>query len=255
FGGGRIVDAAKMAAKKSNIPFISVPTAISHDGIASNRAVLEIYSAPAVMPTGILVDSDIIIKSPYRLTAAGFGDMVSKLTAVEDWELSNDEIGEYISEYAATINRTAADLVIRSAKSIKNLEKKGLENLIEALVFSGIAMAIAGSSRPASGSEHMFSHALKELYPKKTSLHGEECAVGSILCSYLHNMDWPRIVEALKVVGAPTNNEELKIPREIIIKALSEAKNIRKDRYTILDYKDIDEKKAEIAAKETGVIE
>ncbi len=116
-------------------------------------------------------------------------------------------------------------------------------------------MAIAGSSRPASGSEHMFSHALKEFYPQKTSLHGEECAVGSILCSYLHNMDWPRIVEALKVVGAPTNNEELKIPREIIIKALSEAKNIRKDRYTILDYKDIDEKKAEIAAKETGVIE
>jgi glycerol-1-phosphate dehydrogenase [NAD(P)+] len=180
--------------------------------------------------------------------------MVAKLTAIEDWELSHEQTGEYISEYAAALNRTAADLVISSARSIKNLEKKGLKNLIEALVFSGIAVSIAGSSRPASGSEHLFSHALKILYPEKTSLHGEECAVGSIVCSYLHNMDWPRIIEALKIIGAPTNNEELKIPRDILIKALSEAKNIRNDRYTILDYKDIDEKKAEIAAKETGVI-
>ena len=254
-GGGRIIDAAKIAAKRNNLSFISIPTAISHDGIASNRAVIkDTYSIPAVMPTGIVIDTDIIIKSPYRLTASGCGDVIAKLTAVEDWKLSNEKTGEYFSEYAATINKTSADLIIKSAKSIRNLENRGLRNLIEALVFSGVSMSIAGSSRPASGSEHLFSHALKILYPNKTSLHGEECGVGSILCSYLHEMNWQRIVKALKTIGAPTNNEELNIPKKIIIKALSKAKDIRADRYTILNYKDIDEKRAEKAAKETGVI-
>lgn len=254
-GGGRVIDAAKLAAKRNNIPFISVPTAISHDGIASNRAVIkDTYSIPAVMPSGIVIDTDVIIKSPYRLTASGCGDIIAKLTAIEDWKLSHEKTGEYISEYAAAINKTSADLIIKSASSIRKLESKGLRNLIEALVFSGISMSIAGSSRPASGSEHLFSHALKILYPNKTSLHGEECGVGSILCSYLHNMNWQRIVKALKNIGAPTNSEELKIPEKVIIKALSKAKNIRNDRYTILNYKNVDEKKATKAAKETGVI-
>ena len=187
-GGGRSIDAAKMAAKKNNVPFISFPTAISHDGIASDRAVIDVYSVPAVMPTAIVIDTDIIAKSPYRLIASGCGDAIAKFTAVADWELSHEKTGEYISEYAASINKTSAYLIMKSAKSIREMEKKGLRNLIEALVFSGVSMSIAGSSRPASGSEHLFSHALKEIYPEKTSLHGEECGLGTILCSYLHGM-------------------------------------------------------------------
>lgn len=254
-GGGKAIDAAKMAAKQHNVPFISIPTAMSHDGIASNRAVVDdTYSIPAVMPTGIVIDTDIIMKSPYRLTASGCGDTIAKLTAVEDWKLANREKGEYISEYAANINKTSAELIIKSAKSIRKLESRGLRNLIEALVFSGISMSIAGSSRPASGSEHLFSHALKILYPNKTSLHGEECGVGTILCSYLHGMNWERIAAALKTIGAPTNSEELGIPKEILIKALSKAKTIRDDRFTILNYKCVDIKKAELAAKATGTI-
>jgi len=253
-GGGRSIDIAKMAAKTNNIPFISIPTAISHDGIASNRAVIETYSIPAVIPTAIIIDTDIVMKSPYRLTAAGCGDMIAKLTAVADWELSNKRTGEYISEYVAEANKASANLIIKSAESIRKLETKGLRSLIESLVFSGISMSIAGSSRPASGSEHLFSHALKLMYPDKTSLHGEECGLGTILCSYFHEMDWQRIVNALKTIGAPTNSQELGIPDEFIVKALSKAKDVRKDRYTILNYKAVDEKKAEEAAKETGII-
>jgi glycerol-1-phosphate dehydrogenase [NAD(P)+] len=253
-GGGRSIDAAKMAAKKSNVPFISVPTAISHDGIASDRAVLDVYSIPAVTPTAIVIDTDIISKSPYRLIASGCGDAIAKFTAVADWELSHQKTGEYISEYAASINKTSAYLIMKSAKSIRTMEKKGLRNLIEALVFSGISMSIAGSSRPASGSEHLFSHALKKIYPEKTSLHGEECGLGTILCSYLHGMDWQKVAKALNVIGSPTNDEKINIPKETILKALAEAKNIRSDRYTILNYKDVDLRKAEQAARVTGVI-
>ncbi len=253
-GGGRIIDAAKMVAKTKGIPFISVPTAVSHDGIASDRAVIDTYSVTAVMPTGIVIDTDVIKNSPYRLTASGCADVISKLTAVADWELAHKEKGEYISEYAATINRKSAELIMSRAKSIRKLEKKSLRNLIEALVFSGISMSIAGSSRPASGSEHLFSHALKKIYPEKTSLHGEECGVGTILCSYLHNMNWQKVVRALDLIGSPVNSKQLKIPEKILVKALSEAKSIRSDRYTILNHKEIDKKKALKAARETDVI-
>ena len=253
-GGGRSIDAAKMAAKKSDVPFISVPTAISHDGIASDRAVIDIYSIPAVTPTAIVIDSDIILKSPYRLIASGCGDAIAKFTAVADWELSHQKTGEYISEYAASINKTSAYLIMKSAKSIRTMEKKGLRNLIEALVFSGISMSIAGSSRPASGSEHLFSHALKSIYPEKTSLHGEECGLGTILCSYLHGMDWQKVAKSLNIIGSPTNDEKIGIPKKTIVKALCKAKDIRSDRYTILNYKDVDMRKAEQAARVTGVL-
>ena len=188
------------------------------------------------------------------MTASGCADVISKITAVADWELAHIKKGEYISEYAATINRKSAELIMSRARSINNLDKKGLRSLIEALVFSGVSMSIAGSSRPASGSEHLFFHSLKKLYPEKTSLHGEDCGVGTILCSYFHNMNWQKVVKSLETIGAPVNNKQLKIPEKTLVKALSEAKNIRSDRYTILQDKNIDENKALKAARETDVI-
>jgi glycerol-1-phosphate dehydrogenase [NAD(P)+] len=254
-GGGRVIDFAKMTAKVSNRPFVSFPTAISHDGIASNRAVIgDIYSVPAVMPDAIVIDTDIIAKSPYRLTASGCGDIVAKITAVEDWKISHRKTGEYISDYSAAINKTSAETILECANSIRKLEDKGIRNLIEALVFSGVSMSIAGSSRPSSGSEHLFSHALKMLYPQKVSLHGEECAVGAILCSYLQGGDWRKIANALKVIGVPTTSEELGIPKNIIIDALVKAKEVRYDRYTILNDKDVNPQTAKAVAEETGVI-
>lgn len=255
-GGGRIIDFAKMTAKVSRRPFVSFPTAISHDGIASNRAVVgDTYSVPAVMPDAIIIDTDIIAKSPYRLTASGCGDVLAKLTAVEDWRLSHKVTGEYFSDYSAAINETSAETVMGCAVSIRRLEDEGIRNLIEALVFSGISMAIAGSSRPSSGSEHLFSHALKLLYPQKTSLHGEECAVGAILCACLQGKDWQRIANAMKVIGLPTTASELGIPKDVIINAILKAKEVRNDRYTILNHKNVNMETARAVAEETGVVD
>ncbi len=97
-------------------------------------------------------------------------------------------------------------------------------------------MSIAGSSRPASGSEHMFSHALDRIAPPKAALHGEQCGgVGTIMMMYLHGGNWQEIRDALKKIGgAPTNAEELGIEDKYIIEALLQAHSIRPDRYTIL---------------------
>jgi len=258
-GGGKVIDVAKYASFKSGIPFISVPTAPSHDGIASSRATLNGHnglraSYDAQVPLAIMADIDIISKAPYRLIASGCADVISNMISVEDWQLGHKKTDEYYSDYAASIAVLAANVVSDSAEMIKNLDQRGIRNLMEAIVSSGAAMCIAGSSRPASGSEHMFSHALDTLMPEKKSLHGEQCGVGSILMAYLHKLPWQRIEENLKRLGCPTTAQEMGIPDDVIVKALVMAKDIKKDRYTILNEANLDEEKARELARITGVI-
>ena len=106
--------------------------------------------------------------------------------------------------------------------------------MIKALVSSGVAMSIAGSSRPASGGEHKFSHALDKLAPGK-ALHGESCGIGTIISMYLHGGDWRAIRTSLKIIGAPTTPADLGIEDSVAVDALLMAKAIRPERFTIFD--------------------
>lgn len=250
-GGGSVIDVAKVCAYNSKIPFISVPTAASHDGIASPRATIKgskYVSMQVNSPLGVIADTKIIEKAPQRLLSSGCADVISNYTAVLDWKLANREKGEYYGDYAATLAMLSAEIVMHNAERIK----EDISILIEALISSGVAIGIAGSSRPCSGSEHQFSHVLDRICPKP-ALHGEQCGVGCIMMSYLHNADWTRVRDALKTVGAPTNAKELGIENRYIIEALTKAHTIR-DRYTILR-NGISENEAIHLAKMTGVIE
>jgi glycerol-1-phosphate dehydrogenase [NAD(P)+] len=114
-------------------------------------------------------------------------------------------------------------------------------------------MSIAGSSRPASGSEHKFSHALDVKAPKP-ALHGEQCGVGTIMMAYLHGGDWQRIRQSLHSIGAPVDAQGLGIADQYIVEALLHAKNVRPERYTILG-EGLTRKAAEELARVTLVIE
>jgi glycerol-1-phosphate dehydrogenase [NAD(P)+] len=114
-------------------------------------------------------------------------------------------------------------------------------------------MSVAGNTRPASGSEHMFSHMLDKIAPGK-SLHGEQCGVGAIMMMYLHGENWEKIRDFLKIIGAPTNARELRIPKKKIVEALVNAQKIRPERYTILGEQGLTEDAAKKLAKITGVI-
>jgi glycerol-1-phosphate dehydrogenase [NAD(P)+] len=255
-GGGKSIDIAKLASKHLDVPFISVPTAASHDGIVSSRASIikgmTTVSESAHTPLAVVADTAIIAAAPYRLLAAGCGDIISNYTAVRDWELAHRLRGEQFSEYASIISKMTAKILIESAETIKPGIEESAWMVMKALVSSGVAMSIAGSSRPASGSEHKFSHALDEIAPK-TALHGEQCGVGTIMMMYLHGGNWQEIHDTLKTIGAPTNAAELNVKEEYIIQALLHAHRIRPERYTILGA-GLTRKAAEKAAKITKVI-
>ena len=257
-GGGKDIDVAKLSSMRSSKQFLSVPTAASHDGIASPLVSMKgldrPYSYVAHSPIAIVADTSIIGKSPYRLIASGCGHVVAKYTAVRDWKLAHRIKNEYYGDYAAELAIMSSRLIMKHASSIRMVSESGVRTLVEALISCGVAMSIAGTSRPCSGAEHLFSHCLTMIAPNP-ALHGEQCGVGTILCAYLHGANWELIKEVLQKIGAPTNVTELGIDAKYVVEALTKAHSIRVERYTILGESGLTKEAAERVATITGVID
>ncbi len=255
-GGGSKIDLAKKASYDLKIPFISVPTSAAHDGIASPRASIRengtTLSMEAQEPMGIVADTSIIIQAPYRYLAAGAADVLANITAIRDWELAHKLRNERFSTTAYGLARYSAEAIMENADSIKPGLEESAWIVVKAIVVSGMAMSIANSSRPASGSEHLFAHALEKLAPGK-ALHGEMVGVGTIMMMYLHGGDWKRIRDVLRSIGAPVTAKELGVEEEQVIEALTHAHRIRK-RYTILGTRGLSKEAAKNLARITGVI-
>lgn len=256
-GGGKVNDVAKVASTRNQIPLITIPTTAAHDGLVSPRASIknehDNVSKEVNAPFALVADTQIISNAPYKFTAAGFADIISNLTAVEDWKLAYKLINEPFSDSAAALSLMTANLLIDQANNIQPRHPESAGIVIKGLISSGMAISIARSSRPASGSEHKFSHALDKIAPKP-ALHGEQCGVGTIMMMYLQGGNWKQIQSVLKQVNAPTTAKELGIDEKYIIEALTQAHNIRKSRYTILGDRGLTKEAALNIALKTGVI-
>ena len=256
-GGGSKIDLTKVVAARARIPWVSVPTSAAHDGISSPRASLHdperVTSIEAVVPVGVVADTSVIVQAPFRLLSSGCADVISNVTAVLDWKLAARLRNEEYSSTAATLAEYAAHEIAEHAALIKPNLEESVWIAIRPLIVAGIAMSVAGSSRPCSGSEHLFSHAL-DRSAAHPSLHGEQAGVGAIMMMYLHGGDWKRLQATLHTVGAPTTARELGVSADEIVQALVAAHRIRPERYTILGDNGLSRDAAERLAKVTGVI-
>ena len=254
-GGGRSVDIAKLCSFNLRKPFVSIPTSASHDGIASPFVSVrgeKPHSLVATAPLGVFVDVNVIKGAPKKLLASGCGDLMAKVTAVKDWQLGRDKKGEYYGRYSADLASMSAKILIESSPSFS---KKGVDAriIVEALISAGVASCIAGSSRPCSGAEHLFSHAVDHL-EFGVGLHGEKVGIGAIMIAKLQGQDWKKIVKTLKNVGAPTTAKEIGLKSKVLAKALTIAQSLRPERYTILSEKKMTENSAIKLAKSTKVL-
>jgi glycerol-1-phosphate dehydrogenase [NAD(P)+] len=256
-GGGKPIDIAKIVAFNSQQRFISIPTIASHDGVASSRASIKglekRHSIQALPPIAVIADTNILDKSPYKFTAAGCGDIIAKETAIKDWMLAHRLKNEPISEYSIALSDMTVKLITKNADLIHSQVEGFSRIVIKALISSSLAMCVAGSSRPGSGSEHMFSHALDSI-AKKPALHGEQCALGTLMMAYLHDLDWEKIRSVLLQIGLPVEARDLGLSDEEIIKALEIAHTIRPERFTILGKEGLTHEAAVNAAEITSVI-
>ena len=257
-GGGKAIDITKMAADELGLGFVSVPTAASHDGIVSGRGSVPEgdtrHSVAAEPPLAVVADTEVLAEAPWRLTTAGCADIISNYTAVKDWQLANRLKNVEYSKYAGALSQMTAEMLVENSASIKQGLEESAWIVVKALVSSGVAMSIAGSSRPASGAEHLLSHQLDRL-AEDPGLHGHQVGVGSILTEYLHSGqrgEWVDIRDALASIDAPTTAADLGVAPETVIEALTTAHRIR-DRYTILG-DGVSEAAAREVSRATGVI-
>ena len=247
FGGGTVLDLAKYAAFVSKALYICLPSTLSNDSLASPVAVLGTEEGKrktfsCAIPGAILVDVDVIMGAPETQLLAGIGDTVSKYTALKDWKIDSEKTGKALDDFAYMISKMAFNAICYNEE--KTLKSKAfIKILAQALVMGGLAMEIAGNSRPSSGSEHLFCHSLEENFADKTRItHGLAVAMGSLPATIFHNGNVEKIKRILHQYKIPIKPSSWNITEEIFIQAWQKAPATRADRRTILDTADLSEK-------------
>ncbi len=193
-GSGTINDIGKILAMVTGLPYIIVGTAPSMDGFASNTSSMISdgvkVTLQSVCPVAVLADLDIVCHAPKKMLQAGLGDMLAKYISICEWRISNLINGEYYCEEVASLVRRSLNRCVQSVEGLKNRDSKAIENVIEGLILSGIAMGFAGISRPASGVEHYFSHVwdMRSLeFQTNSDLHGIQVGIGTVLALKIYS--------------------------------------------------------------------
>lgn len=161
-GSGVIQDLCKYVSFYNHVPYCIVATAPSMDGYASNGAAMITagmkVTYPAGLPVAILADTKVLVNAPMDMLQAGYGDIIGKFSALNDWKLSHCVNGEYFCDYIYDLTYQQIQRTLLLAEGVQKRDEESIKTLMEALVIIGILMSFAGSSRPASGSEHHLSH-------------------------------------------------------------------------------------------------
>ena len=191
------------------------------------------YPLPSAMPFGVILDTAVCLDAPEILWHSGVGDLVSKITAVTDWKLAFHATGTPVDDFAALLSDASVYQFVARPK--RDLE--GMRLLGTALLLNGISMSICGSSRPASGSEHLISHALDSL-SKRPRLHGLQVGVATYLISLLQNQNSGRIAALFDATGFWQAIASDPFDRAEWLEAARIAPTMKSDFYTVLSSRD-----------------
>jgi len=235
-GGGTVIDYCKYLSLVTQIPVFVVPTLISNDAFASPISSLKIdgkrKSVKSSVPHAVIIDTDIISSAPQKYIYSGMGDLLAKTTAIYDWKLAYRKHKHPVNDFAATVSQNAADTFSYFAdKDLNNPEY--LQVITSSLLMTGIAMIIAGGSRPASGSEHLISHAYDSL-ATTPSLHGLQVGVASYAVSYVQGATHDRVKKDLCASGFLQYMQKHPLTKTDFIAAIQKAPKIKENFYTIL---------------------
>ena len=244
-GGGKTLDIGKYAAFVSKRPFLSIPTTMAHDGIVSPIAVLKRQdgkpkSLGCAMPSMMIMDTKLIATCPPNLIKAGIGDTISNYMGLKDWDFAVSRGKDEMNGYAYMMSRTSLDALMKT--QFDHICPEFLDVLANSLVLSGIAMDYAGSSRPVSGSEHLFSHAL-DYFCEKQNLHGFNVALGTVAVLKIIGEDPSEVVNYLKKFEVDVNPAHMEIPEDTFVYCMQHATEMRNNRYTYLHEADLNEGK------------
>ena len=270
-GSGVINDSVKFVTSRTGLPYIIVATAPSMDGYVADGAPIfsqgHKYSPVAHLTYGLVGDTDILKTAPDDLIQAGFGDMVGKITAIADWDLSVKANNDYRCDTCVELTNRAMKLTFDSCDKLPERDPEALGNLLEGLTLTGVAMALVNISRPASGGEHMLSHFWEMDYVERglnPNHHGIQVGVATpVLARFFEELEdelpegvmdlcppHEEIEALLQRGGAPYRPQQINISRELFLQSLLEGYKVR-PRYSIMQFAKDKGRLEEIAHKIT----
>ena len=235
-GGGKVLDTAKFLAAKLKLCYIAVPTQISSDALASPISILNnqtiTKSYPARIPSGILIDYSIVSSVAKKHIISGIGDILSNLSALKDWDIAVKEGKEKPNNFAYSLSEIAVNYLFN--KAIEPQKKSFMKCYVNSIILSGLAMNIAGNSRPCSGSEHLLAHSLKKM---NLSHHNHGYIVGALtpFILFLHKSLDSITLEYFRRASLPITFEAIIEKNFSLEKVFNTARTIRKKRFTILN--------------------
>ena len=192
-GSGVINDISKIVANISCKKYAIVATAPSMDGYASATSSMSVGGLKTSLPSKcadiIIGDTDVLRNAPMKMMISGLGDMLAKYVAICEWRISEIINGEPVSYEVADMVRASLKKCVENAPGLLSRDAAATEAVFDGLVLCGLAMKLAGTSRPASGIEHYLSHVWDmrgEEFGTPVELHGLQCAVGSYIAVGLY---------------------------------------------------------------------
>jgi glycerol-1-phosphate dehydrogenase [NAD(P)+] len=192
-GTGVVNDLTKWSAFDKEIPYAVFATAATMNGFTAANVAPTIKGVKTLIraraPLAVFAIPSVIVEAPFELTAAGLGDTIAKPISTADWIFNNLFCGESFCRYCSEIINSLEPYYLDRPGDIRDRKPAAIEALFNALLYSGIAMTVIGTSAPASGGEHLFSHTLdmmSSIDGIEHDLHGRQVGLGTIFASSLY---------------------------------------------------------------------
>ena len=161
-GSGVINDLTKLASHHLGRRYVIVGTAASMDGYTAYGASItyegnkQTFDCPA--PLGVVFDPAVAAKAPAGMSASGYADLLAKVPAGADWIISDAVGSEAIDDFAFGLVQKNLRKALSDPAAVADGDVEAIGMLADGLIMSGFAMQAISSSRPASGTDHQFSH-------------------------------------------------------------------------------------------------
>lgn len=235
-GGGAVLDTAKFLATKTKLPYIAVPTVVSSDALASPISILKNENSTkgysVQIPSGILIDYDVITSSGEEHIHSGLGDIFSNISALNDWDLAVKAGKAKPNNFARFLSEVAVTNILNQAIDIH--QSNFIKTYINSIIISGLAMNISGNSRPCSGSEHLIAHSLVHEELVNNISHGTLVGHFTPFCLHLQKRLRDKLAEKIKKLSMKC--ELISSLEPVRLKSVfKRSTEIRGKRYTVLN--------------------
>ena len=221
-GGGKTLDTAKAVAYYNSIPMLICPTIASTDApcsalsvIYTEDGVFEEYLFLPANPNMVLMDTEIVTKSPVRLTVSGMGDALStyfEARACQRSGATNCAGGQCTSAAIALAKLCFDTLMEEGVKAKVALSAGACTPAVEKIVEANTLLSGMGFESGGLAGAHAIHNGLTVLPECHHMYHGEKVAFGTLTQLVLENIPLDELEDIITWcidVGLPVTLKQL----------------------------------------------